>query len=153
MIFLDANYFLRYLVEPDTPDNVAKSNIAASLFASIEAGAIEATTSEAILAEVAYVLTSKRQYGIAVEVAAQYLAEAVQLTGLKFTPGKKRLYLRALEIWGERPRMGFVDSLTVAMVENAGYALATFDRDFDPFDDIEYWRPDTGHAGEDALPT
>jgi len=150
MIFLDANYFLRWLAEPTTAVDVERNATATALFTRVEAGAVEATTSEAILAEVAFVLTSKQHYSLTAEAAAAYLASAVRMTGLKFAPGKKRLYLRALQLWSERPRLGFVDALTVAIVENSDHVLATFDRDFDPFDDIEYWRPENGHAGEDA---
>ena len=34
MIFLDASVFLRYLVEPDGPENQARHEIAAALFVS-----------------------------------------------------------------------------------------------------------------------
>lgn len=152
MIFLDANYFLRWLAEPTTAIDVERNATATALFIRIGAGAVEATTSEAVLAEVAFVLTAKAHYNVAVDVAAAYLAGAVSMSGFKLAPGKKRQYLRALEIWSERPRLGFVDALTVAILEVSGHLLATFDRDFDPFDDIEYWRPENGHAGQDALP-
>ncbi len=116
MNFLDANYFLRWLGEPTTDIDVTRNSTATALFAQIQAGTVEATTSEAILAEVAFVLTSKHHYGLSAEIAAAYLAATVRMTGLKLAPGRKRLYLRALEIWGERPRLGFVDSLTVAIL-------------------------------------
>jgi predicted nucleic acid-binding protein len=152
MIFLDANVFLRWLAEPTTAADVDRNAIATAIFVRIGAGEIEATTSEAILAEVAFLLTSKRHYNITVEDAVAYLMGAVRMPGLKFAPGMKQRYVRALEIWGQRPRLGFVDALTVAIVEGRSHALVSFDRDFDPFDDIEYWRPENGHAGEDALP-
>lgn len=151
MIFLDANYFLRWLVAPDTTDDAVRKSIAIALFVRLERGEAEAITSEAILAEVAFVLTSKRQYGIEVEIAAASLATAVRLPGLRFAPGKRRQYLRALQLWTERPRLGFVDALTAAMVENSDHLLATFDSDFERLADIEYWRPDNGHQDE-ALP-
>jgi predicted nucleic acid-binding protein len=50
--------------------------------------------------------------------------------------GRKRLYLRALDLWGERPVLGFVDALTVATVEQSGMPLATFDAHFDGFPGI-----------------
>ena len=152
MIFLDADYFLRWLVAPDTPDDVVPRSIAISLFICLERGEAEATTSEAILAEVAFVLTSKRQYGVEVKIAAESLATAVRFAGLKFAPGKKQQYLRALEIWSERPALGFVDALTVAMVESSDHLLATFDADFEGLTGIEYWCPDNGRQSDPGPP-
>jgi hypothetical protein len=36
VIFLDANILLRYLVEPDTPENHARGEAAAALFDAVE---------------------------------------------------------------------------------------------------------------------
>jgi predicted nucleic acid-binding protein len=98
VIFLDANYFLRYLVEPDGPDNQIRHEIAAALFEAIELGEEEATTSEAALAEVAFILASKRQYNLSPADIATYLSPIIRLPGLRLPRGRKGLYLRALEI-------------------------------------------------------
>ena len=141
MIFLDANVFLRYLVEPDGPENQARHEIAAALFEAIELGEEEATTSEAVLAEVAFILASKRQYNLpSVEIAA-YLSSIIRLPGLRLPRGHKRLYLRALEIWSELSRLGFVDALSAATVEGSELRLATFDTDFDKLPSIRRWQP------------
>jgi predicted nucleic acid-binding protein len=141
MIFLDANIFLRYLVEPDGPDNQARHDSVAALFAAIELGDEAATTSEAVLAEVAYLLASKRQYDLPTVEIAAYLAPIIRLPGLRLPRGRKRLYLRALEIWSEFSRLGFVDALTAATVERSELRLATFDTDFDSLPDIRRWHP------------
>lgn len=144
MIFLDTNYFLRFLVEPDGPENRARHEQAGALFAAVERGEELVTTSEAVLAEVAFVLASKRQYHLAPETIAAYLAPIIRLPGLELPRGRKRLYLRALDIWTAHPRLGFVDSLTAATVEEADLRLATFDRDFAALPDIRLWRDSTG---------
>jgi predicted nucleic acid-binding protein len=144
MIFLDANVFLRYLVEPDGPDNQARHDIAAALFEAIELGEEEATTSEAVLAEVAFILASKRQYNLPPADIAAYLAPIIRLPGLRLPRGRKGLYLRALEIWSDLARLGFVDALTAATVERSELRLATFDTDFDNLPNIRHWPP----AGE-----
>lgn len=148
MIFLDANYFLRFWTSSDIPANIAREAIAAGLFARVEAGALEATTSEAVLVEVSYVLTSKHQYGLAPAVVIALLTEAIRMSGLKLPRGKREQYLRALEIWSERPALGFVDALTAATVEGSVHLLATFDSDFEGLAGIEYWRPDNGHQND-----
>jgi predicted nucleic acid-binding protein len=141
MIFLDANVFLRYLVEPDGPENQARHETAAALFEAIELGEEEATTSEAVLAEVAFILASKRQYNLATRDIAAYLSPIIRLPGLKLSRGRKGLYLRALDIWSELSRLGFVDALTVATVEDSALRLATFDTDFDRLANIQRWQP------------
>jgi predicted nucleic acid-binding protein len=70
MIFLDANYILRFLVQPDSPANQLRHDLAAELFDAITRGDEVATTSEAVLAEVAFVLASKRQYGLSAATVA-----------------------------------------------------------------------------------
>jgi uncharacterized protein len=139
--FLDANIFLRYLVEPDSDENRVKHDVAAALFEAIERGDEEATTSEVVLAEVAFVLASKRQYDVAPETVAAVLRPILRLRGLKLPRGRKETYLRALELWSHHPALGFVDALTAAMVERGKLTLATFDADFDVFPQFVRWQP------------
>lgn len=141
MIFLDANVFLRYLVRPDDPQNRTSHDAAAALFAAIERGDEEATTSEAVIAEVAFVLTSQRHYQLRAGEAAAFLMTILRLPGMKLPRGRKRLYSRAAEIWTDRPALGFVDALTAATVEQSGMQLATFDSDFDGLPNFARWTP------------
>lgn len=144
MTFLDANYFLRYLVAPTSPATQAMHDEATALFDAIERGEEDATTSEAVLAEVAFVLASPRQYHLAAADVAAYLTPIIRLPHLKLPRGQKRRYLRALEVWAEHPKLGFVDALTVALVEHTPVVLATFDTDFDRLPGITRWRPPAG---------
>jgi predicted nucleic acid-binding protein len=140
MTFVDANYFVRAIVEP-TPETLTQHETAKALFRAVARGEEEATTSEAVLAEVSFVLNSKRQYGLPPAEVAARLTPILALPSLSLPRGRTRLYLRALELWSERPRLGFVDALTAAEVEHTGIPLATFDRDFDGIPGITYWRP------------
>ncbi len=140
MTFVDANYFLRTVVGPE-PETRAMHDEAAALFRAVERGEEEITTSEAILAEVAYILTSKRQYGLPPAEVADRLRPIIELPGLLLPRGRKRLYLRALELWREQPMLGFVDALTLATVERTGMPLATFDSDFNGFPWITRYPP------------
>lgn len=139
MIYLDANYFLRYLTEPDSPTNQVRHERAAALFAAVDRREEEVTTSEAVLAEVAFVLASKRQYHLSAATIVAYLAPIIRMRGLKLPRGRKRLYLRALDIWATNQRLGFVDALTVATVEGTDLDLATFDSHFDTMSDVRLW--------------
>lgn len=130
---------LRYLVEPVTANDHAWHEQATVLFAAIERGADEATTSEAVLAEVAFLLNAKRQYNLPPSDIAAYLEPILRLPGLHLPRGAKRRYLTALALWTEHPTLGFVDALTAATVAQPGMLLATFDSDFDVLSGIERW--------------
>src|SRR5262249_34915082 len=87
------------------------------------------TTSEAVVAEVAHVLSSPNIYRMPPSDVATALKPILALPGLLLA--SKHLYVRALDIWGSRPQMGFVDALTAAYAEQGDGELATFDRHFD----------------------
>ncbi len=147
MTFVDANYFLRAIVEP-TAETGTMHETAKALFRAVARGEEEVTTSEAVLAEVCFVLNSKRQYGLAAPEVASRLTPILSLPNLALPRGRKRLYLRALELWSEHPRLGFVDALTAAEIEYTGIALATFESDFDGIPGIIHWEPPvTDQAG------
>lgn len=139
MIFLDANYLLRAIVSPATPQDQPKAAEAISLLRSVRDAGIEVTTSEAILAEVAFILTAPRHYGLSPAEAALRLRAILRETNFKL-PQKSKC-LRALDIWIAHAHLGFVDALTVAYTEGATVELATFDAHFDAFTDIARYRP------------
>jgi predicted nucleic acid-binding protein len=141
VIFLDANYFLRALVQPTTPESEAMARRAMALFRAVERGEAEVTSSEAVLAEVAFVLASPRHYHLSPDEIRDRLRPILALPHLKLPRGSKRRCLRALDLWATYPRLGFVDALTAAAVEQAGMTLATFDTDFDALPGIVRYQP------------
>lgn len=140
MIFLDANMFLRALTRSPDPAIQRMNRIAGDLFREAERGDVDVTTSEAVIAEVAYVLTSKAHYRLAVEDAAGRLAAMLRPSGVKIRV--KRVVLHALDLWADNPALGFVDALTAIHARQPGVELATFDTDFDTIPGITRWRPD-----------
>lgn len=141
MIFLDTNIFLRYLVAPVTTNDHAWHEQATVLFEAIARGAEAATTSEAVLAEVAFVLNSKRQYNLPPSDIAAYLEPIIQLPNLHLPRRAKRRYQNALALWSDHPALGFVAALTAASVMVApDIMLASFDADFDYIPGISRWR-------------
>ena len=138
MIFLDANIFLRALTQSTDPVIQGMHEHASDLFRRAERGEVEVTTSDAVLAEVAFVLTSKAHYQLAVGDAAGRLATLLRVRGVKLRD--KRIVLRALDLWTAHPRLGFVDALTASYAQQSGVELATFDRDFDDLPDIVRWQ-------------
>lgn len=125
MRYLDANVILRYL----TQDNPVQGQRAYAFLQKVEAGEIEATTTEAVLAEVVHVLSSKVLYNLPRAEIATRLGAVIALKGLRVRG--KGVYLRALDVYATT-RLDFVDALLVAHVEHAkGATIVSFDRDYD----------------------
>lgn len=141
MIFLDANILLRALTRSADPAVQRMNQRAGELLRQAERGEVEVTTSDAVIAEVAFILTAKAHYQLPVADAAGRLAAILRLRGVKVR--EKRTVLRALELWAEHPQLGFVDALTASYAQQTGIQLATFDTDFDVFSDIARWQPES----------
>lgn len=145
MIFLDANMFLRALTQSPDPAIQRMNRIAGDLFRQAERGDVDVTTSDAVIAQVAFILTSKAHYQLAAGDAAGRLAALLRLRGVRIR--EKRIMLAALDLWADDPGLGFVDALTAAHARHADVELATFDTDFDTISGITRWRP-----GDDVAP-
>jgi predicted nucleic acid-binding protein len=139
VIFLDANVILRALTMSDDPRVRRTNHIAGDLFRLVAQDQVVVTTSDAIIAEAALILTAKTHYRIPVAEAAAKLATLVALRG--FALPDKRSVLRGLDLWAAQPDLGFVDALTAAYAQASGMQLATFDTDFDRIPGITRWDP------------
>lgn len=140
MIFLDANFFLRTLTRPVLPNDLRMNRTASELFRRVEIGDVEVTTSDAVIVEVAFILTAKAHYQLSVDEAAGRLSALLRLRGFRLRD--KRAVLDAFDLWVATPRLGFVDALTASYVQNTDVQLATFDTDFDGLPGIIRWSPE-----------
>lgn len=123
--FLDTNIFIRYF----TKDDPVKAARCFELIQRLKRGEERATTSESVLAEVVYVLSSKRHYGLPRDVIRKHLGPVIELRGLRLS--SKTLYLRALELYVAH-EIDFEDALTATHVELQGLkAVLSYDRGFD----------------------
>jgi predicted nucleic acid-binding protein len=127
--FADANVFLRYLTRPVTPIDQQRFAACSALFARVQAGDEQITTADVILAEVFFVLTSPRQYGLTSADAAARLEPIVAVRGLRLQ--RKRVVLRALALLVSHPKLGFEDALVAATLQRSGMRLLSYDTDFD----------------------
>lgn len=139
MIFVDANYFLRLIADPLTSEDRRMAHEAAALFRAARSGSKEITTSESVLAEVAFILTSPRVYAMSAAMAAPRIKQLIQLQG--FRAPQKQLWEQAIDLWASSPQLGFVDALTVVHVGDQNAEFATFDSDFDRIPGIVRYRP------------
>jgi len=145
MIFLDANFFLRALTKSPQPDVQRMNQIAGDLMRRAERGEVELTTADAVIAEVAFILTSKAHYNLAVPDATGRLATLLRLRGVKLRD--KRIVLRALDLWTTLPKLGFVDALAAAYAQLTDVELASFDTDFDKLPSITRWQAEESDDG------
>jgi predicted nucleic acid-binding protein len=141
MIFVDTNVFLRFFDGPGTPEATEMYNAAEALIHSAVRGEEDLTTSEVVLHEVAYVLSSNKHYNLPAPEVATYLLTILQIPGLKLPRGDKQLYLRALEIYSAIPKLEFSDSIIAVRAERLGASLATFDERLGKLDLVTRWQP------------
>lgn len=126
MIFIDTNVFVAMVGRVDADANRGQQIAALDLLARMTEPSVAASTSEGVIIETARMLRSSLGGGLSTEVTADRLRAIINLPGLWLSP--KHIYLRALDIWADRPGLGFVDALTLAYVEQGDIELASFDR-------------------------
>ena len=136
MRFLDTNIIVRYLAK----DDEAKAAACLELFERAESDMEDLTTSESVITEVVYVLSSRALYGLDHKEIRARLTPVLTLRGLKLP--QKRLYLRALDIYAAHLSLDFEDALIVAHMENGDTKeLYSYDTDFDRIPGIRRIEP------------
>lgn len=127
MRFLDTNVILRYLIH----DDAAKADACRQLFQRVNRGQDEVTTCEAVIAEAAYVLSSRGTYNhLPRERVRDLLRPILAMPGLKLP--KKQVYLLALDLFVSYPRLDYEDALIIAHMQDAGIEeVISYDEDFD----------------------
>lgn len=133
--FVDTNIFLRYLV----PEEPVKTEACLALFQQVQRNQLQITTSEAVIAEVVFVLGSKRLYHLPrLEIKAR-LHPILLLPGLKLP--YRKCYLRALKSYSQST-LNFEGCLTIAQMERQRVAeLYSYDQDFDAISGIKRLEP------------
>ena len=134
MQFVDANIFIRYL----TRDDPEKAAACRRLFEQAKLGQVSLTTSEAVIAEIVFVLSSKRLYNLSRQEIRARLYPLVSLSGLKLV--NRRACLRALDLYGSN-NIDFEDALTIAEMERRKIIeLYSYDKDFDRVSGYDFKR-------------
>lgn len=136
MRFLDTNVFIRFLSQ----DDPAKAEKCSKLFERLSRNDEEVMTCEAVVAEVVYVMSSKKQYGLSAEEIHRLFSPLLEFRGLRLA-GKARC-IRALEIYAMRPSIGFEDAIIAAHMEAENVAeIYSYDSHFDGLPPIERIEP------------
>lgn len=135
ILFLDTNIIIRYL----TQDNPTLGQRAYAFLQQVEQGNVEVATTEAVIAEVVHVLSSRVLYNVPRADIRTRLTAVIKLRGLRLR--YKGMYLRALDLFATT-NLDFVDALSVAQMERQGIAtLVSFDRDFGKIPTISRQEP------------
>jgi len=136
-IVVDANVFLRYIVRAETAQDVENAAAAASLFAQTEQGLIEITTNVAVIAEVVFILSSRRHYGLSREESVIKLKPLLQLPACFLQ--EKELAIMALDRWQTSPKISYVDAVVIEQAIAANSSLATFDNEIQKTPTLQIW--------------
>ena len=135
MPFVDTNIFLRYLTKDD-PD---KAQACLELFKRAEANQITLTATETVIAEVVYVLSSKRTYNLPRDQIRARLYPLLTLQGLRLP--QRRTVLRALDLYVAY-EIDFEDALIVVHMERGAIRdVYSYDRDFDQVPGVKRQEP------------
>lgn len=135
MPFVDTNIFIRHL----TNDDPVKARACFELFKKAERNEITLTTSEAVIAEVVFVLSSKRLYNLTRDEIRTLLYPILSLRGLKLT--YRKTFLRALDLYASSS-LDFEDTLLIAQMERQKETeIYSYDRGFDRITGITRFEP------------
>lgn len=137
MIVVDANLFLRFITRPQPGAAPRLFVTADALFTAVGAGELEYTTSDAIVAEVVWVLT--KTYEFPREAVRRPMRSLLNLPGCRMPT--KNLCVEALDAWAVNPKLSFIDALIARMAETGDYELATLDEDLASFTSTRLWHP------------
>ncbi|MGH2547935.1 MAG: PIN domain-containing protein [Thermomicrobiales bacterium] len=125
MIVLDANVFLRHLTSSVTEQDNAFAAHADEIF---RRGLTEEnvfTCNEAVIAEVVFILSDQRHYGVTRERVNDLLRPLLEMRGCGIYG--KRVLLDALRYWTFYVRLSFVDTICLAQSLMTETPLMTFD--------------------------
>lgn len=135
MAFVDTNIFLRYLTRDD-PD---KAQACFRLFQQAQANQIALYSTEVVVAEVVYVLSSKKTYDLARDEIRARLHPLLSMNGLRLP--YRQAVLRALDLYAAH-HIDFEDALIVARMERQKIReLYSYDRGFDPVPGVKRQEP------------
>lgn len=133
--FIDTNIFLRHLLN----DDPVASPACFELIRRIEQGTLAAWTSDLVIAELVWVLSSKRLYNFSREDIREVLLPIINLPGLELP--RKRLYERIFELYVTLP-LDYIDAYHAALAQQRGASeIYSYDADFDRVDGLTRREP------------
>jgi predicted nucleic acid-binding protein len=133
--FVDTNIFIRFL----TRDDPLKTSRCLELFQRAQRGEIVLITSESVIAETVYVLSSRMTYRMPRTDLATALRPVLAISALRIE--HKASILDALARWESSP-LDFEDCLSIEHIRRTSLSdIYSYDRDFDRIPGIHRIEP------------
>ena len=135
MQFVDTNVFIRFL----TKDDPQKAERCFELLESARKGKVKLQTTESVVSEIVYTLSSKRLYNLYPQDIYEKLLPILKIRGFKIS--HKRTIIAALGIYSKY-KIDFEDAILVAnMLRTEAKEIYSYDRGFDKIVDIKRLEP------------
>src|SRR4051794_13984477 len=117
MTFVDTNIIIRYLVapEPGNAADLAQAQFSKALLERVQRGEKTVTTTEVVLAEVCFVLSSPKRYSLSHGDVAARLRPIISLRGFRLF--NKQVILRALDLYSQYDFLDIEDCLIVTTMQ------------------------------------
>lgn len=139
--FVDTNIFIRFL----TNDNPDMQRRAAALFDKARQGKLRLVVLPSTIAEVVYVLHSKRLYNQTRGEIVNILLPLIKLAGIKVI--QRQVVFKALSIFAST-KLNFGDAIVAAyLLSQRHNQLYSFDHDFDDITGITRLEPELSVEG------
>jgi predicted nucleic acid-binding protein len=133
--FLDTNILLRHLLN----DDPVKSPACFALIQAIEQGEVLAWTSHLVIAEMVFVLSSKKTYNLSRPEVRDRLLPLINLPNLKIP--QKRLFSHIFQLYTTLP-IDYIDCYHAALLEGQeGSELYSYDSHFDQIKSLQRLEP------------
>ena len=148
MRFIDANIILRYLTgtTSEDPKTTAKARDCKQLIDQVLAGQEEITTTEAIIAEIVFVLRSKKHYDVPAPHVRDLLSPLLAMPGFQLR--HKNVFLRALDLMATHPELDFEDALAAEHMRRRSIdEIYSYDSHFDRLDHLTRLEPAQQQTG------
>jgi predicted nucleic acid-binding protein len=137
--FVDTNIILRYLIG----DDLEKMRACYALFKAADNNELTLTTSESVIAEAVFVLSSKKHYGFPAEEIKKRLMPILAIRGLRLE--HQPTLKRALDLFAEL-EIDFEDCLCIAHIERQQLQeIYSYDQDFDCAANVKRIEPQGQH--------
>ena len=134
-VFVDTNVFIRLV----TKDDLAKARDCYALFRQARRGDVDLHTSEAIVAEVIFVLNSSTVYGQPRKQVAKALTSILENRGLRLD--HKQSVVAAVARWAQS-NLDFEDCLAIEhAIREDGGDVYSYDQDLDGISGVQRLEP------------
>ena len=134
--FVDTNVFVRFL----TNDDADKQQRSADLFKKVAQGEMQLFTPASTIAEVVYVLHSRKLYNKSRDEVVRMLLPLVKLSGLKLY--RRNVISKSLALFATNHALNYGDCMIAAsMSDKISRVLYSFDEGFDTVESIQRLEP------------